>query len=280
MVPDSAKFAYHIRNGYGWAWSMKSLSQNHAEGNFHIGPKGLSFSRASDSLNILNIITMDNDKVLLRGDFSDLPNGFHFGFKFSDLTQRTTHSIDRYDSIMLYFQDKDRMVAEQLNPITLETSRSMVAYVDVYEHVYHNIVVGDPEKPNITIRVQNFCHDCALLPSAKAQSVTFYCGEAGMAMVGLGDNGEAIKTKFFAAEGFQGDTETIDRTIANPIMDVTVPLKKFKHLVNFRNTCNSKNMVNIYYERDQPLFINCPYLGVGTEKFYARDKISQRLSLP
>ena len=278
-IPDDATFAFQIRDGCGWGYSMKTLASNHSEGVFHFGPNRFLFERMSDVHNVINVISMDMDKILVKGDFSDHPNGFNFGFKFTDIIQRTTHLIERHDSIMIYFKARgdERMYIEQLNPVTRSVSRSMITYVDIYHRPYHEMNIGIPNEPNVSFRVKAFCSDCALLSSAKSQSVIFHCGPLGIALVGIGDNGEEIKTKFFATEGSQGDAETIARTIANPILEVAIPIKKFKNLINIRNTAHGKAMVDIYYEKNMPLGIYCPYLGVGVQKFYARDVVSQSI---
>jgi hypothetical protein len=274
--PPAARFTYQIQNGYGFACDIKNLGISHSEGNLRFDERGIHFTRTSDCKTILNRFFLDAAKVQLLGDFnrpeSEGKLVFYFGFKISELIQRTTHSIRRNDSLMLYFEENaERMFAEQLMPSTLLTSRSMIQWRDIQEQPFYDIDVGDPSAPQLSIRTHLFCRDCALLPSAKAQTVTIYCGDRGMAMVGRGADGEPIKSIFFAVSGRFSDTENMDYTINNAEVEATIMTKKFKTIVNFRNISTSKEFVKVHYERGKPILFMTNYLGVGWRKVYMRN---------
>lgn len=253
--PVGATLCYYFADGSAFGGLIKVLLLSCNEGNFRFGPDCLQFVRANESVSVLNIVTLYNEKVLIKGDFSSIPNGFRFGVHLPEFSQVSTHSLTRNDSFLMYFmEDNSKMYTEQRNGDSASGQNLAILNCRRVSETNYNTAMDPNAVPNVCVPLKYFCTQCSFLASAKCPKLHIVCSKLGVVLKGKDAVDNDVKFAYFpSAEATPEDS--VHTACANPIVVYQVNAKVLKTLIYMRNIGTAKSMVEIFYSADKSLMV-------------------------
>jgi hypothetical protein len=253
---ENSRLSYFFFDGASFNGWIKLLQPFAQTGNFHFGPKGISFSRSDPKLLVLNFIRIFSDKCLLNGGFKADDPGFYFGVNLQKLGSIATHALTKNDSFMIFFEeDNSKMFTEQLNNRNGSRNVSIMQHLDVHEFIFDDFI-REGAVPDIVVRADIFSSQCGQLSAAKCPRALIHYAQNMIVLIGLDASGQVVKRIPIHSDPLTPCADIINKIIEQPTATIKADLKVMKSLINLKHTSLPSSMVRIYFEGPAIRFVS------------------------
>ena len=262
VPPQEAQLCYNFRDGGCISSVIKTLLACREDCALLFTRTSISLSRSNRTKTLLVSAEWDAARLLIKGDPEDVPaEGFSFGFDVKEFHSLASRALTKNDNFLLYFKDDDRaMFVEHVSHKGTGISRNEMCFYnrEARAQPLTRAIIGEKGNPNVRVRADEFFAQLNALVVTKCHSVNFSCTSEQLALTGKNRELRAFKTVWF---------QTTRSVPAQDGVDMTVPIKQLKLLLQARNIARPRSYVRIFYGRHSGVLLvlcdmgpeNAPY---------------------